>query len=133
MKRIAVDTNVLVRLLARIESEQSKTAMRLAASHQVFVSQTVLLETEWVLRSVIGASRGEVNNRFEELLGMASIEIEHPGVVETALKLHSVGMDFADALHVCGLQEGDRFLTFDRDLVKLANRHMNEISVELAH
>jgi predicted nucleic-acid-binding protein len=132
MKRIAVDTNVLVRLLVTIDSEQTRTATRLVASHRVFVSQTVLLETEWVLRSVVGASRGEINDRFVEMLAMASIEVERPGVVATALHLHSLGMDFADALHVCGLEEGDRFFTFDRDLIKLANRHMSEISVELA-
>lgn len=132
MKRIAVDTNILVRLLATIDSEQSRVAMRLASEHQLFISETVLLETEWVLRSVVRASRNEINSRFSEMLAMETIAFERPDNVEAALQLHSLGMDFADALHVSGLGQDDKFLTFDRDLVRLAKRHVNNISVELA-
>jgi len=41
-------------------------------------------------------------------------------------------LDFADAMHVCLKAEDSVFITFDRDLVKLAKKHLPEANVELA-
>ncbi len=48
---IAVDTNIMIRLAMRDNESQFQTAMALLAEHQFFISQTVQLEMEWVLRS----------------------------------------------------------------------------------
>lgn len=48
---IAFDTNLLVRILVMDHPEQVAIARRLMARETIFVSRTVLLETEWVLRS----------------------------------------------------------------------------------
>ena len=53
---LGVDTNVLVRFLVRDDEAQFEKARKLikrevAAGSGVFVTQLVLLETEWVLRS----------------------------------------------------------------------------------
>ena len=48
---IAVDTNIMIRLAMRDDESQFQTAMALLAEHQFFISQTVQLEMEWVLRS----------------------------------------------------------------------------------
>lgn len=132
MKRTAIDTNVLLRLLITLDTQQSRIAVELASVQQVFVLNTVLLETEWVLRSVVKASRTEINDRFRDLLYMPSVELESPQFVLKALDLHQQGMDFADALHVSELRSGDRFVTFDRDLVRLAQRYMVDVDVQLA-
>jgi predicted nucleic-acid-binding protein len=47
---IAVDTNVIVRLVANDDPAQSPRAARLFAREDVYVPKTVVLETEWVLR-----------------------------------------------------------------------------------
>ena len=54
---LGVDTNVLVRFLVRDDEAQFEKAHKLikrevAAGRRVFIGQLVLLETEWVLRSV---------------------------------------------------------------------------------
>jgi predicted nucleic-acid-binding protein len=49
---IAVDTNVLVRFLVRDDAEQASRADSLIRSEEIWISKTVLLETEWVLRSL---------------------------------------------------------------------------------
>ena len=49
---IAVDTNVLVRLLTGDEPEQAAAARRLFASEAIWIGKTVLLETGWVLRGL---------------------------------------------------------------------------------
>lgn len=47
---IAVDTNVIVRLLTNDDPHQTEKVARLMEGNSVFISKTVLLETEWVLR-----------------------------------------------------------------------------------
>ena len=51
---LAVDTNVVVRYLTGDEVEQFAKAKALIDGEDVFVCTTVLLETEWVLRSLYG-------------------------------------------------------------------------------
>ena len=50
---IAVDTNILVRYLTNDDAEQAQLAIDLLnGSEHIWLPKTVLLETEWVLRSV---------------------------------------------------------------------------------
>ena len=62
---LGIDTNVLVRFLVRDNEVQFEKARKLikrevAAGRRVFVSQLVLLETEWVLRSRYGLPKIEI-------------------------------------------------------------------------
>ena len=47
---LAADTNLLVRVVTEDDAEQSPKARRILAENPIFISKTVLLETEWVLR-----------------------------------------------------------------------------------
>lgn len=51
---VAVDTNVLVRLLVNDDARQARRARALFEREEIFISPTVLLESEWVLRSAYG-------------------------------------------------------------------------------
>lgn len=53
----ALDTNVLVRLIARDDPDQLEQARTLVQAGACFVPDTVLVETAWVLRSSYGATR----------------------------------------------------------------------------
>ncbi len=132
MRKIAVDTNILSRLLADTSSEEGRYAEQLLASSTLFVSKTVLLETEWLLRSVLKINRDDINRMISAMLTLDIVEVEDVEQVATALHAHSLGMDFADALHVLGSGKADCFVTFDRDLVKYAKRHIDSVNVELA-
>ena len=48
---VAVDTNILVRFLVADEPEQARRARELFSLNTILIPTTVLLETEWVLRS----------------------------------------------------------------------------------
>ncbi|HEX5123195.1 MAG TPA: PIN domain-containing protein, partial [Rhodanobacteraceae bacterium] len=71
---IAIDTNVLVRLLVVDASEQCDAARALVESQRVLVLRTVLLETEWVLRSRFGLERSLIHRFFDELAATSGIE-----------------------------------------------------------
>ena len=63
---IAVDTNVLVRLLTRDNETQFKKAVRLFREPRLFVSESVLLETEWVLRYAYEFPQDAIVQAFRE-------------------------------------------------------------------
>jgi predicted nucleic-acid-binding protein len=49
---IALDTNLVVRLLTRDDHAQALRARALIEAGAAFVPRTVVLETEWVLRTI---------------------------------------------------------------------------------
>ena len=75
---IAFDTNLLVRLAVNDDQQQAEIAEHLLETHQIFISRTVLLETEWVLRSVYKKSRIEISGFFSKALITTNIVIENP-------------------------------------------------------
>jgi predicted nucleic-acid-binding protein len=118
----AVDTNVLVRYLVNDDAEQAARARVLMEGGPVWLGMTVLLETEWVLRSAGGFPRREIAAVLRALAGQPTIHVENESAVERALALCEGGMDFADALHVSVCEEAEYFWTFDTRLVELAGR-----------
>ena len=119
---IAVDTNVLVRFLVRDDAKQAARAASLIRGDVIWASKTVLLETEWVLRSLYGFSPGTVARALRRLAGLQSIFLEDELAVAKALDWSSQGLDFADALHLASAGNAKRFATFDRKLAKRAKR-----------
>lgn len=95
---IALDTNVLVRLLMNDDPKQTAASLRvLNGEERVLLLDTVLLETVWVLQSVYEASREEV---LEALQRIVSVATPQTRMVSQALDWFREGMDFADALHL---------------------------------
>lgn len=117
---LAIDTNVLVRLLTNDDLDQADKAKELVRGSEVFVTSTVLLETEWVLRGAYGLAKRDVIAALRALCGLPSVILEDPACVEAALTWAAAGMDFADALHLAGAERCEAFVTFDRRLVKAA-------------
>ena len=66
---LAVDTNVLARALVDDGSEQARRSRILLSEKEVFVPDSVLLETEWLLRSLVRLDRNEINQTFATLDG----------------------------------------------------------------
>jgi len=119
---IAVDTNVLVRYLVHDDAKQAARATDLIRGNEVWVSKTVLLETEWVLRCLYGFSPESVIGALKALAGLRTIFLEDEVAVAQALDWVKEGLDFADALHLASAGRATRFATFDRKLARQA-RH----------
>ena len=117
---IAIDTNVLVRLVVADDAAQARRAKRLVEKSQVSVATTVLLESEWVLRSAYGFAPREISIAMRRLLGLPNVSPDAPGVVAQALDAYDAGLDFADALHLASAPRISGFYTFDRRLAKAA-------------
>jgi predicted nucleic-acid-binding protein len=119
---IAVDTNVLVRLLTSDDPKQAAAARSLFATEPVWIAKTVLLETGWVLRSIYGFEESAIADAFRTLLGLRNVRAEDEQAVAQALALTSHGIEFADALHLSSRPQDTAFVSFDRSFVRRAQR-----------
>lgn len=101
---LGVDTNVLVRFLVRDDEVQFDKARRLirrevAAGRRVFVSQLVLLETEWVLRSSYSLPKNVIIETISGLLDATDVRLEdEPAIEEALFNWRDAPADFADCL-----------------------------------
>jgi predicted nucleic acid-binding protein len=119
---LAVDTNVIVRLLANDDPAQAAQARALIDTRSVFVSVTVLLEAEWVLRSAYGYSNRRIVAALPSVAGLSNVVIEDGALASQALDWANGGMDFADALHLARAQRCEALATFDRRLRRTADK-----------
>ncbi len=119
---LAIDTNVVVRYLTGDDSRQAAIARRQVDGGPVWVARTVLLETEWVLRSAYGFPPKLVCAALRDFAGLPTVTVETPAVAAQALAWLEAGMDFADALHLAAAEEGMSFATFDRGLAARARK-----------
>ena len=124
----ALDTNVLVRWLTDDDAQQNAVVASLLASaakknQRLFVTVTVILETEWVLRSRYRFDKPAVTSALDALLGVSELEFQTEPALEQAMwHFKQAGSpDFADCLHlalVCQAGKGP-LLTFDERASKL--------------
>ena len=119
---IAIDTNVLVRIITNDQPEQVKKAVDLLAMSDVFVSKTVLLETEWVLHYLYNKKSEEILEALRTFLGLPNISFEHPQQITQALSWYADGLDFADALHLASSEKAETFMSFDKKFCKRASK-----------
>ena len=116
----AIDTNVVVRYLTGDDPGQAGKARGVIDTGGVFVSTTVLLESEWVLRSVYGLSGEDVAAALKAFSGLPGVTVESPYLLREALDRAEKGMDFADALHLGAAAHCQTMLTFDRSFIRKA-------------
>jgi len=114
---IAVDTNILVRLVTRDDPGQAERAAVLFGRERIFIPKTVMLETEWVLRYSYELSPAVVLDALKRIAGLPQVEVEDDRSVAAALTWAEAGMDFADALHLASGRQADAFASFDARLV----------------
>jgi predicted nucleic-acid-binding protein len=120
----ALDANVQARFFVDDADDAQAAGQRPAAiaalSERSFVSVTVLLELEWVMRGLCELPRKDISRVLRALPGVEHITLENRGAVLAAIDAFDKGLDFADALHLARSSRASRFATFDRRLAKRA-------------
>jgi predicted nucleic-acid-binding protein len=123
---IALDTNILVRLLVKDDDAQTRKAAALikridAEGERARVSMVAVCELVWVLRSCYGFGREAIARTLSALLASRQLAFESPDRLLRALHAFEAGKgDFADYV----IREDARAVgcddvaTFDRGLLK---------------
>ena len=118
----AVDTNVLVRLIAQ-DDDRQRSAAEAFVSSGAWVSHLVLAETVWVLDSVYGLTRSELISVIEMLQDHEYVMLEEPHVIFAALTNYKQKPSFAftDCLILEIARKAGQIPlgTFDKNLAKL--------------
>jgi len=122
----AVDTNVLVRLIARDDSRQAAAAESFI-DKGAWVSVLALAEATWVLATVYELSSKELATAIEMLLNHRDLVVQDSETVAEALKLFRVKptLGFSDCLMLQSARRAGHLPlgTFDRSLAKVDGVH----------
>ncbi len=122
---IALDTNVVVRLLVDDDPGQCARARRLvedaeARDEQLWLADVVWCEAVWVLESCYRLPRRAVATALQRLARARQVIVQSPDQVASALASYAAGgADFADYLILeLGRSAGvEAVATFDRALL----------------
>lgn len=119
--KIAVDTNILVRVVLQDEPQQAELANNLLRQASVIiVSLPCLCELVWVLRRGVKLSDEKIILVLQRLLDIQNVEVNRPAV-ENGLRLLQKGGDFADAImeYEGNMLGSEMFYSFDKQAIRL--------------
>jgi len=119
MKPVAVDTNLLVRLATGDDAREHRAVTESLAARGWRVFPTVILETEWVLRSRYGFAPAQFADFVDWMQTSGRVVFADADAIRAAVAHHREGLDFADALHIAQAG-GDAFLTLDKAMLRKA-------------
>ena len=125
---IGLDTNVVLRLLLNDDLKQRQRAVKAIQQAKVLavrvtITLAVVLEMEWVLRSIAKMTKPQVLSVFDLLLESYDIEIDNEKVLEQALHIYAnAAADFAECLFLAQYQRMgcQTMLTFDTKAARMA-------------
>ena len=115
---IAIDTNIIVRFLTKDDAKQYSASRKLFEIEEVYIPDTVILETEWVLRFAYEFEPTEICNAFRKLFGLHNVKLSNEFTIAQAITWHEQGLDFADAFHLALSQNTPILKTFDDKFIK---------------
>lgn len=118
---IAVDTNVLARLILRDNPAEYAAALAFLSDNECSVGWSVLVELCWVLERSARLPRAEVAVGLAMINRLASLTVPDPDSLDWAIDRFAQGADFADMVHlVSRTAAAESFATFDRKLARQA-------------
>ena len=122
----AVDTNLLVRLIARDDAAQAAAAETFVAPG-AWVPQIALVEAIWVLGSIYGMKPQQIAAAVEMLLSHKDLTLQDADAVAAALShfRKRPALGFSDCLVLEASRKAGHLPlgTFDRRLGKLEGAH----------
>jgi predicted nucleic-acid-binding protein len=118
----AVDTNVIVRLIARDNQKQTDSAEAFIADG-AWVPSLVLAESVWVLEAVYGLRKSQISKAIAMLLEHQQLVLQDSNAVRAALNEYETykGVGFTDCLVVAIVnQHGHTPVgTFDKKMARI--------------
>lgn len=121
---IAVDTNVLIRILVNDSDavqQMERSRALLTETEVLFVSQIVQVETVWVLESAYGFDKSSICKILEHLQHHSQFQLQSADSFAAAFSLfrqHSA--DFSDCLILTeSTRQNMKLYTFDKKLARL--------------
>ena len=123
---IALDTNILLRLLTKDDPAQAEKAKNfyqreISQKRKSFITLITLVETVWVLKARYKRSKSEISMVINGLLYGEDMVVDRKESVEAALMRYQTGSaDFSDYLiaEIALAQGAEYIATFDKKATK---------------
>jgi predicted nucleic-acid-binding protein len=115
----AIDTNIVARYVVGDDPLQSPLAQSTLAT-SCYVSDTVLLETAWLLGSRYRFPRGILAETLRDLVNLPTVTVSDMPLICWAIDRFAAGADFADMMHLISGRHSDVFVSFEDRLDQLA-------------
>ena len=120
--KIAVDTNVILRIITGDDAqllEKAKNLVKKYSSGDVFVSYAAMIEIYYVLSKFYNYPVEAIIEAFEDLMKIEQFYFEHEPAIRLALAKCKKGFGFTDALiGEIGNVKNLKTYTFDKQLKK---------------
>ncbi len=129
MKRVGLDTSVVLRLLVGEPAQQHLAALEylqvlLAKKVKIVVSDLVLLEAYFALQNSYSMPKAEAIKALERFVGSTHFETEPDSILGSDVFQSSAKAGLGDRLIAHRyLQCADGFLTFDKAMSRLPGGH----------
>jgi predicted nucleic-acid-binding protein len=104
----------------RLPNNGRRPAAVAALAERSYVSVTVLLELECVMRGFYELPTGDISRVLRALASIGHLTLEDRDAVLVAVDAFDKGLDFADALLVARSSRASGFATFDQRMAKRA-------------
>jgi predicted nucleic-acid-binding protein len=127
---VSVDTNIVVRLLTQDDEQQYRKSVELFQEQDIFIPDTVILETEWVLRFAYQFQPQEICQALRNLFGLPNVYLINTNAIVQVLQWHENGLDFADAFHLAQSHNCSAIYTFDEKFLKRAKNLSTQCEVK---
>ncbi len=124
---IAIDTNIIVRFITKDDDLQYQQSLALFKSKNIFIPDTVILETEWVLRFAYKFKAWEICQALRKVFGLPNVYLTNEKLILQVIEWHENGLDFADAFHLASSNHCLEFYTFDEKFIKKSQSLSNSI------
>jgi predicted nucleic-acid-binding protein len=124
---IAVDTNIIIRFITKDDLIQYQQSLELFKNKNIFIPNTVILETEWVLRFAYKFKPSEICQALRKLLGLPNVYLLNENLILQVIEWSENGVDFADAFHLASSNHCLEFYTFDEKFIKKSQTLSNLI------
>lgn len=117
---IGLDTNILARYYIEREDEDIKTQNQREIAKRIIenslnlhISNTVIIEFEWVLRGIYKFDKSMVIAIYENLVSLPNVHFENRVMVQRAIIFAKAGIEFTDAFHLASYQDCKLVYSFD--------------------
>lgn len=122
---VAIDTNIMIRLITQDDELQYQQSLRLFDNKNIFIADTVILETEWVLRFAYKFKPVEIAQALRKVFGLPNVYLTDEKLILQVIEWHEEGVDFADAFHLASSNHCLEFYTFDEKFIKKSQNLSN--------
>jgi predicted nucleic acid-binding protein len=110
---VALDSHLLIRFLTGDDPSQYQASRTIFAQEQIFLSESVLLETGWLLQHAYGYTPQQISHALSQLCGLPNVTLASPERVQFAFTAVAAGVGWSEAFHWAQAEACTQLLTVD--------------------